>query len=92
MVYEFSFYSDNKKIKRDRKLAFLRKTFDRRNQEYYDWVFSTGMEELNLDSIIAQYKKRWRIETMFRVQDECGIKTKQRRLRLPIFCSHTGNS
>ena len=46
MVYEFSFYSDNKKIKRDRKLVFLRKTFDRRNQEYYDWMFATGVEEL----------------------------------------------
>ncbi|MDA8056118.1 MAG: hypothetical protein M0Z77_10815 [Thermoplasmatales archaeon] len=56
MVYEFSFYSDNKKITGDTKLAFLRKIFDRRSSEYYDWVFATNMDELNLDSIIAQYK------------------------------------
>ena len=68
IVHEFSFYSDNKKIKGDTKLAFLRKIFDRRSSEYYDWVFATNMDELNLDSIIAQYKIRWRIETMFRVQ------------------------
>lgn len=67
VIYDFSFYSDNKKIKGDTKLAFLRKIFDRKTQEYYDWVFATNLEEVDLDSIIAQYKIRWRIETMFRV-------------------------
>ncbi|MCW6158598.1 MAG: transposase [Thermoplasmatales archaeon] len=85
MVYEFSFYSDNKKIKGDTKLAFLRKIFDRRSSEYYDWVFATNMEELNLDSIIAQYKIRWRIETMFRVQDESRIKTKSKMIEVRYF-------
>ncbi len=85
MVYEFSFYSDNKKIKGDTKLTFLRKIFDRRSSEYYDWVFATNMEELNLDSIIAQYKIRWRIETMFRVQDECRIKTKSKMIEVRYF-------
>ena len=85
MVCEFSFYSDNKKITGDTKLAFLRKIFDRRSSEYYDWVFATNMDELNLDSIIAQYKIRWRIETMFRVQDECRIKTKSKMIEVRYF-------
>ncbi len=85
MVYEFSFYSDNKKIKGDTKLAFLRKIFDRRSSEYYDWVFATNLEEVNLDSIISQYKIRWRIETMFRVQDECRIKTKSKAIEVRYF-------
>ena len=85
MVYEFSFYSDNKKITGDTKLAFLRKIFDRRSSEYYDWVFATNMEELNLDSITAQYKMRWRIETMFRVQDERRIKTKSKMIEVRYF-------
>ena len=85
LVHEFSFYSDNKKIKGDTKLAFLRKIFDRRTEEYLDWVFATNMEEVNLDSIISQYKIRWRIETMFRVQDECRIKTKSKRIEARYF-------
>ena len=85
VIYEFSFYSDNKKIKGDTKLAFLRKIFDRRADEYFDWVFATNMEELNLDSIIAQYKIRWRIETMFRVQDESRIKTKSKMIEVRYF-------
>ena len=85
LVHEFSFYSDNKKIKGDTKLAFLRKIFDRRTEEYLDWVFATNMEEVNLESIISQYKIRWRIETMFRVQGECRIKTKSKRIEVRYF-------
>ena len=85
MVYEFSFYSDNKKITGDTKLAFLRNIFDRKTQEYYDWVFATNMEKVDLDSIIAQYKIRCRIETMFRVQDECRIKTKSKAIEVRYF-------
>ncbi len=76
IVHQFSIYSDHKKINGDTKLAFLRRILDRKRSEYYDWVFATNMEEVNLDAIIPEYKMRWRIETMFRVQDECKIKTK----------------
>ena len=85
MVYEFSFYIDNKKIKGDTKLAFLGKIFDRRGSEYYDWVFAANMDELNLDSIIAQYKIRWRIETMFRVKNERRIKTRSKMIEVRYF-------
>lgn len=85
IVHQFSFYSDNKKIRGDTKLAFLRKIFDRRTEEYLDWVFATNMEEVNLESIISQYKIRWRIETMFRVQDECRIKTKSKMIEVRYF-------
>ncbi|MGC8547143.1 MAG: hypothetical protein ACP5MU_05775, partial [Thermoplasmata archaeon] len=63
----------------------LRRIFDRRIQEYLDWVFATNLEDVNLDSIISQYKIRWRIETMFRVQDECRIKTKSKRIEVRYF-------
>ena len=85
IVHQFSFHSDNMKIEGDTKLAFLRKIFDRRTQEYLDWVFATNMEEVNLESIISQYKIRWRIETMFRVQDECRIKTKSKMIEVRYF-------
>ena len=58
VIYEFSFYSENKKIRGDTKLAFLRKILDKRTWEYLDWIFATNLEEINLDSIISQYKIR----------------------------------
>ncbi len=85
LLHEFSFHSDNMKIEVDTKLVFLRKIFDRRTQDYLDWVFATNMEEVNIDSIISQYKIRWRIETMFRVQEECRIKTKSKRIEVRYF-------
>lgn len=85
IVHQFSFHSDNKKIKADTKLAFMRKIFYRRTQEYYVWVFATNMEEVNLESIISQYKIRWKIETMFRVQDECRIKAKSKMIKVHYF-------
>ncbi len=85
IIHQFSFYSDNTKITGDTKLAFLRQIFDRRSDEYYDWVFATNMEEVNLDTIISQYKIRWRIETMFMVQDQCRIKTKSKMIEVRYF-------
>ena len=38
-----------------------------------------------MDHIIAKYKFRWSIETMFRVQDECRIKTKSKYIRVRYF-------
>ena len=35
--------------------------------------------------IIAKHKFRWHIETMFRVQDECRIKTKSKDIRVRYF-------
>ncbi len=59
IIHQFSIYSDHRKINGDTKLAFLRSIFDRKTSEYYNWVFATNMEEVNLDTIISQYKIRW---------------------------------
>ena len=40
---------------------------------------------LTLIWIIAKHKFRWHIETMFRVQDECRIKTKSKDIRVRYF-------
>jgi hypothetical protein len=42
----------------------------------FDWVFATNIEYDNIFSYVRYYKKRWGIETTFRVQDEVRIKTK----------------
>lgn len=85
LLHEFFVYRDDRKVNDSVYLAFLKQIFDHRTEEYYDWCFATNMENLDLDHVIARYKFRWRIETMFRVQDECRIKTKSKDIRVRYF-------
>ncbi|MHB1492612.1 MAG: transposase [Thermoplasmataceae archaeon] len=85
MLHEFSVYREGKKVKDSVHLAFLKQIFDHRTEAYYDWCFATNMQDVDLDHVIAKYKFRWRIETMFRVQDECRIKTKSKDIRVRYF-------
>ncbi len=85
VLHEFSFYRDGHKVTGDTNLAFLKQIYDHRTEEYYDWVFATNVPDMDLEKIIRQYKARWRIETMFRVQDECRIKTRSKDIRVRYF-------
>lgn len=42
----------------------------------YDWTFATNLPRQDALWYICQYKKRWQIETNFRVEDEAHIKSK----------------
>jgi len=66
-------------------LIFLKQIYDPRSEKNYDWVFATNIEEILLDNIVSTYKKRWRIETQFRVQDEARIKCKSKEMKIRYF-------
>jgi len=66
-------------------LTFLKQIYDPKSEKNYDWVFATNVEELLLENLIVLYKKRWRIETMFRVQDEARIKCKSKDMKIRYF-------
>ncbi|MBI2044809.1 hypothetical protein HYT23_02010 [Candidatus Pacearchaeota archaeon] len=66
-------------------LAFLKQIYDPRSDKNYDWIFATNVEEIVLEDCLAQYKKRWRIETKFRVQDEARIKCKSKEMKIRYF-------
>ena len=85
ILHEFLVYREGKRISDSVHLAFLKQIFDHRTKEYYDWHFATNIPDMDLDHIIARYKFRWRIETMFMVQDECRIKTKSNDIRVRYF-------
>lgn len=55
--------------------------------EKWTWLFATNIAPYQVRILRWLYKKRWRIETMFRVQDESRIKTKSTRsiVRYVIF-------
>ena len=84
-IHEFSMYRDGKRIRDSTYIAFLKQIFDHRTEEYYDWAFATNIKEVNLDEIIGKYKIRWRIENMFRVQDEATIKSKSLNINVRYF-------
>ena len=47
-----------------------------KNVEGYDWVFATNVFLHDARKYVKIYRKRWNIETMFRVHDEARIKSK----------------
>ena len=66
-------------------LIFLKQIYDPKSEKNYDWVFATNVEELLLENLVITYKKRWRIETQFRVQDEARIKCKSTEMKVRYF-------
>jgi hypothetical protein len=66
-------------------LVFLKQIFNKKTGEAYDWIFATNVEDVALGKIISDYKKRWRIETGFRVQDDATIKCKSTDLQTRYF-------
>ncbi len=66
-------------------LVFLKQIYDPKSEKNYDWVFATNIEEILLENIVVTYKKRWRIETSFRVQDEARIKSKSKDMKVRFF-------
>jgi len=66
-------------------LVFLKQIYDPRSERNYDWVFATNIGGVLLENIISTYKKRWRIETQFRVQDEARIKCKSNNMKIRYF-------
>ena len=69
----------------ERYITFMRQIYNEKNDEKYDWVFATNIDDVAFGNLIITYKKRWRIETGFRVQDEATIKCKSTDLQTRYF-------
>jgi hypothetical protein len=52
----------------------------------YDWAFATNIpHQGDLTNYVSLYRKRWNIETMFRVHDEARIKSKSIKPEIRLF-------
>jgi hypothetical protein len=51
----------------------------------YDWVFSTNLKLKSQMWYLRKYKKRWGIETVFRVTDELRIRTSTLKQNIRYF-------
>jgi len=85
MQYKFKLNINKTVLKGETTLALLKQIFDKRSDKSYDWAFATNQFTIDLDNIIASYKRRWRIETGFRIQDEARIKSKSTDVNVRFF-------
>ena len=82
-----------KKIIKRMKRSFINRKFKVKGiptrlvigKEKFAWVFVTNMEIGEFYKYLKLYKKRWNIETGFRVHDEATIKTKSTDIRVRYF-------
>ena len=66
-------------------LIFVKGVRVKGDDRAYNWVFATNMRKGKPGHYIHQYKKRWGIETLFRVLDELHIKTKSKNITIRLF-------
>ena len=83
--YKFKLNINKTVLRGETTLALLKRIFDKRSDKSYDWAFATNQSSIDLDHIIASYKRRWRIETGFRVQDEACIMSKSKDVSIRFF-------
>ena len=84
-VHDFTVNKNQSTYKGENYLAFLKQIYDPRSDKNYDWIFATNVEKIALSNLLSTYKKRWRIETQFRVQDEARIKCKSKEMKIRYF-------
>lgn len=85
IIWDYEVNKDKSNYRFEAYLTFLKQIYDKKIDKELDWVFVTNVEEVALSNIIATYKKRWRIETSFRVQDEAKIKCKSKEMKIRYF-------
>jgi hypothetical protein len=51
----------------------------------YDWLFTTNIKFKSAEECVYFYKRRWQIETNFRVEDEAKIKSKSCNYMIRYF-------
>jgi hypothetical protein len=84
-------YSKNKsKYKVKARFVLIKKYKRHKKAKAYDWVFVTNTRQKSQHAYVDKYRKRWNIETTFRVLDNIQIKTTTKnnliRYFLNLFC------
>ncbi|MFH1511680.1 MAG: transposase, partial [Candidatus Woesearchaeota archaeon] len=87
---EGNYSRDKSKHKVKLRFVLIKKYKRYRNGKAYDWVFCTNTRQRSQHFYVDKYRKRWNIETAFRVLDNIQIKTTTRneviRYFINMFC------
>jgi len=85
VIWDYELNKDKTNYEFQTYLTFMKQVYDKKSEKNYDWVFATNVKAIALNNTIANYKKRWRIETGYRVQDEARIKCKSKEMKVRYF-------
>lgn len=85
VLWDNELNKDKTKYKFEYYLTFMKQIYCQRLDVSLDWVFATNIDTIALEDMIVTYRKRWRIETGFRVQDEARIKCKSKEMKIRYF-------
>lgn len=77
--HELSYTKDKTRWKPKTKLAVCKNFLE------HDWIFATNLNFCSKSSCVYTYKKRWQIETNYRVEDEARIKSKSTNYLIRYF-------
>ncbi len=83
--HEFMLNKDRTVLRGSTTHALLRQIYEKSLDKCVDWCFATNQQEIDLDGIVQTYRKRWNIETGFRIQDEATIKSKSKDVKIRFF-------
>lgn len=72
--HQMSHCRDKTKWKPKTNIAVCKKVGRNKKGKWYDWCFATNQKKGLY--LVREYRKRWNIETGFRIHDEAKIKTK----------------
>lgn len=85
VIWDSELNKDKTKYSFEFFLTFMKQIYSPRLDASFDWVFATNTNAIALEDMIKMYRKRWRIETGFRVQDEAQIKCKSKEMKIRYF-------
>jgi hypothetical protein len=77
--HEIPYSKDKSKYRASTSIALVKDVLE------YDWIFASNLFFRDASRYVYLYKKRWNIETMFRVHDEARIKTKSKNPVIRLF-------
>lgn len=85
-----TYSKDKSKHKVKLRFVLIKKYKRYKNTKAYNWVFCTNTRQRSQHFYVDKYRKRWNIETVFRVLDNIQIKTTTKneiiRFFINIFC------
>jgi len=83
--FKFKYDRNKTSLKNESTLALLQQIFNTQNEKSYDWAFVTNQSEIDLKNIIASYKRKWKLDDGFKIQDEIHIKSKSTDVNIRFF-------
>jgi hypothetical protein len=82
-THEMSYKKEKSSWKIKTKIVICKRVGENRKGEPYDWAFATNLKPGR--QLVATYRKRWNIETGFRIMEEGKIKTKSNNPLIRFF-------